>query len=157
MSTAADAILVGEERRFSRRFERMRSHHLAEPTACSPAAGWEKGRVESQVRTSRERVFTPRLRVADHDGLNAVLRERTLAHAAATSRPEMRDRTILEVFEEERAPLVTPQGPFEGSHDATAAASKTCLASSTATATATASRRRRSAVRPDSAPTPRRS
>ena len=29
----------------------------------------------------------------------------------------MKDRTILEVFEEERASLVTPQGPFEGFHD----------------------------------------
>ena len=69
------------------------------------------------MKTSRERIFTPRLRVADYDELNAVLRERTLAHAAATAHPEMKDRTILEVFEEERASLVTPQGPFEGFHD----------------------------------------
>ena len=41
MSTTVDAILVGKERRFNRRFERICSHHLVEPTACSPAAGWE--------------------------------------------------------------------------------------------------------------------
>ena len=73
-STAVDAILVGKERRFNRRFERMCSHHLVEPVACTPAAGWEKGQVESQVKTSRERIFTPRLRVADYDELNAVAR-----------------------------------------------------------------------------------
>src|SRR5699024_8618310 len=83
MSTAVDAILIGKERRFNRRFERMCSHHLVEPTACSPAAGWEKGQVESQVKTSRQQFFTPRLRVADYVELNAILRERVLARAAS--------------------------------------------------------------------------
>ena len=39
MSTAVDAILVGKDRRFNRGFQRMCSHHLVEPTACTPAAG----------------------------------------------------------------------------------------------------------------------
>ncbi len=130
MSTAVDAILIGRERRFNRRFERMCSHHLVEPTACSPAAGWEKGQVESQVKTSRQQFFTPRLRVADYDELNVVLRERVLAWAASTRHPVFRERTILEVFEEEeRSALVTAQGPFRGFHEVTAAVSKTCLVS----------------------------
>jgi transposase len=129
MSTAVDAILIGKERRFNRRFERMCSHHLVEPTACSPAAGWEKGQVESQVKTSRQQFFTPRLRVADYDELNAVLRERVLAWAASTRHPVLKERTILEVFEEERPALVTAQGPFRGFHEITAAVSKTCLVS----------------------------
>jgi len=54
MSTAVDAILVGKDRRFNRGFQRMCSHHLVEPTACTPAAGWEKGQVENQVKTSRD-------------------------------------------------------------------------------------------------------
>jgi hypothetical protein len=100
-----------------------------EPTACTPAAGWEKGQVENQVKSSREVVFTPRLRVADYNELNAILRERTLDHAARTRHPELKDKTILEVFEEERAALVPWQGPFDGYAETTAAVSKTCLVS----------------------------
>ena len=129
MSTAVDAILVGKDRRFNRGFQRMCSHHLLEPTACTPAAGWEKGQVENQVKTSREAVFTPRLRVADYDELNVILRERTLAYASRTRHPELKDKTILEVFEEERAALVPWQGAFDGYAETTAAVSKTCLVS----------------------------
>ena len=46
MSTAVDAILKGKDRKFNKKFEQMCSHHLVEPVACSPAAGWEKGQVE---------------------------------------------------------------------------------------------------------------
>jgi transposase len=38
----------------------MCNHYLVEPTACTPAAGWEKGQVENQVGVVRERFFTPR-------------------------------------------------------------------------------------------------
>jgi len=129
MSTAVDAILVGKERRFNRRFERMCSHHLVEPTACSPAAGWEKGQVENQVQTSRDGIFKPRIHAANFDELNAMLRERVIAHAKATRQPEFKDRTIWEVFLEEQAALVPPQGPFRDFHEVTAAVSKTCLVS----------------------------
>ena len=129
MSTAVDAALVGKERRFNRRFERMCSHHLVEPTACSPAAGWEKGQVENQVGTSRLLFFTPRPRVADYAELNAVLRERVLEHVATAPHPEIKDRTVLEVFEAERASLVPLQGPFLGFHELAAAVSKTRLVS----------------------------
>ena len=55
-STAVDAILVGKERRFNRGFQRMCSHHLVEPTACSPAAGWgEPCRATDGVDGSRSR------------------------------------------------------------------------------------------------------
>jgi transposase len=49
MKTAVDAVFAGKERRFNRRFLQMCGHHLVEPTACTPAAGWEKGQVENQV------------------------------------------------------------------------------------------------------------
>lgn len=129
MSTAVDAILTGRDRRFNRRFERMCSHHLVEPTACSPAAGWEKGQVENQVQNSREDLFKPRLHVKDFDELNAVLRERVLARAAAMRHPELKDRTVLEVFEDERPVLIPLQGRFDGFHEVTASVSKTCLVS----------------------------
>ena len=48
MATAVDTVFVGKERRFNRRFLQMCSHYLVEPTACTPAAGWEKGQVETR-------------------------------------------------------------------------------------------------------------
>ena len=54
MRTAVDAVFVGKERAFNRRFMQMCSHYLIEPTACTPASGWEKGQVENQVNVVRE-------------------------------------------------------------------------------------------------------
>jgi transposase len=72
MKTAVDAIYVGKERQFNRRFSQLMSHHLVEPTACTPASGWEKGQVENQVGVMRRAIFTPRLRFASYAELNAV-------------------------------------------------------------------------------------
>ncbi len=63
MKTAVDAVFVGKKRTFNRRFLQMCGHYLVDPTACSPAAGWEKGQVENRVGTVRERLFSPRVRV----------------------------------------------------------------------------------------------
>ena len=71
MKTAVDVIFVGKARQFNRRFAQLCSHFLVEPVACTPAAGWEKGQVENQVGTIRERWFTPRLRFASYVELNA--------------------------------------------------------------------------------------
>ena len=49
MKTAVDAVFIGKDRQFNRRFQRMCGHYLVEPTACTPASGWEKGQVENQV------------------------------------------------------------------------------------------------------------
>ena len=62
MKTAVESVFIGKDRAFNRRFLRMCSHYLVEPTACTPGAGWEKGQVENQVGLVRERFFTPRLR-----------------------------------------------------------------------------------------------
>ena len=107
----------------------MCAHHLIEPTACSPAAGWEKGQVENQVKTSRDGFFKPRIHAADYDELNAMLAERIVSHAKAARHPEFKERTIWEVFQEEKAALVPHQGAFKGFHEKTAAVSKTCLVS----------------------------
>jgi transposase len=46
--TVVETVFVGKDRQFNRRFLRMCSHYLIEPTACTPTAGWEKGQVENQ-------------------------------------------------------------------------------------------------------------
>ena len=40
MKTAVEAILVGRERSYNRRFQQMCRHYLIEPVACTPASGW---------------------------------------------------------------------------------------------------------------------
>jgi transposase len=127
MKTAVDAIFVGKDRLYNRRFLQMCSHYLVEPVACTPASGWEKGQVENQVGLIRERFFTPRLRVKSLDELNAWLVDKCIAYAKAHKHPEFTDKTVWEVFEAERPKLVRYVGRFDGFHAVPAAVSKTCL------------------------------
>ena len=75
----------------------------------------------------RERFFTPRLRVASYDELNAWLLDRCVAYAKAHRHPELTDRTIWQAFEAERTQLVLTSGRFDGFHATQASVSKTCL------------------------------
>ncbi len=127
MRTAVDAVFVGRERAFNRRFLQMCSHYLVEPTACTPASGWEKGQVENQVNVVRERFFKPRLRFAGFAEMNAWLLDRCVGYARAHPHPERRDSAVWEMFEAERPSLVPYVGPFDGFHAKTASVSKTCL------------------------------
>jgi transposase len=110
MKTAVETVFIGKDRQYNRRFLQMCAHHLVDPVACTPASGWEKGQVENQVGLVRERFFTPRLRVKSYDELNAWLMDKCIAYAKAHSHPERPDRTVWEVFEEERPRLVGPSG-----------------------------------------------
>jgi len=127
MKTAVETVFVGKDRQFNRRFLQMCGHYLVEPTACTPASGWEKGQVENQVGNLRERLFTPRLRVTSYDELNAWLLDRCVAYAKANRHPELTDQTIWQVFEAERAKLVPISRRFDGFRATQASVSKTCL------------------------------
>jgi hypothetical protein len=98
---------------------------LTTKTPYKPAPA--KAGVENQVGVVRERFFTPRLRVASYEELNAWLLDRCVAYAKAHQHPELSDRTIWEVFEAERLQLVQITGPFDGFPAMQAAVSKTCL------------------------------
>ena len=87
MKTAVDSVFIGKDRQYNRRFLRMCGHYLVDPVACTPAAGWEKGQVENQVGVVRERFFTPRLRVASYQELNAWLLDRCVAYAKGAPAP----------------------------------------------------------------------
>ncbi len=127
MKTAVETVFVGKDRAFNRRFLQMCGHYLVEPTACTPASGWEKGQVENQVGLVRERFFTPRLKVASYEELNAWLLDRCIAYAKVHKHPELADQTIWQAFEAERAHLVPIGSRFDGFHTTVAAVSKTCL------------------------------
>jgi transposase len=128
MKTAVDAIFVGRERQYNRRFQQMCAHYLVDPVACTPASGWEKGQVENQVGLVRERFFTPRLRFRSYDEMNAWLEDRCCAYARRAAHPELKERTVWEVFDQiERPALIAYRGPFDGFHALPASVSKTLL------------------------------
>src|SRR3981081_989951 len=129
MKTAVEAIFVGKARRYNRRFLQMCSHHLIEPVACTPASGWEKGQVENQVGNLRDQMFRPKPlfnRLAER---NAWLEDQCIAYARRTGHPEFKDRTIWDVFQDERASLMELRGPFDGFVEKAVRASTTCLIS----------------------------
>src|SRR5260370_2579195 len=127
MKTAVEAIFIGKARQYNRRFLQMCSHHLIEPVACSPASGWEKGQVENQVGNLRDHLFRPKPRVGSLAELNVWLEDQCVAYAKRTKHPEFKDRTIWEVFQEERSSLVELRAPFDGFVEKAVRAPTTCL------------------------------
>jgi hypothetical protein len=112
MSTAVDKVLQGKKRKFNRRFAQLCSHYLVEPVACTPGAGWEKGQVERQVKNIREWLFTPRPRFNNLAELNSWLVEQCQIISKKRYHPEYKDRTILEVFQDEQSSLIPTATPF---------------------------------------------
>lgn len=129
LKTVVTKILMGKDRTFNRRFQTLASHYLFEPVACTPAAGWEKGQVESQVKFVRQRLFTPRLKFADIEELNRWLSDRCRTLAAGHRHPEFRDRTVAESFAEEKQRLMPVTVPFDGYREIPARVSTTSLVS----------------------------
>lgn len=126
LKTVVDAILVGKERRFNRRFMALANHYLFEPVACTPESGWEKGQVENQVGNVREWLFTPMARFKSFELLNEWLSKRCL-ELAARSHPAEADRTIAQCFEQERARLRPVASGFAGYVEQMMRVSSTCL------------------------------
>jgi transposase len=110
--TIVHRILSGKERDLNKRFARMASHYLFEPVMCNPAAGWEKGQVEKQVQDVRNWVFLPKLRFDSMDELNHHLRAEC-DRLAERKHPTMKEKTIVEIFEEERSLLIQVRQPYE--------------------------------------------
>jgi len=89
LKSVVDAVFVGKERRFNRRFLTLANHYLFEPVACTPESGWEKGQVENQVGNMREWLFTPLPRCADFTSLNIWLAKRCLELAGRPHRTNL--------------------------------------------------------------------
>jgi len=122
-----DQVVEGQDRDFNPRFLAMMNHYLIDPTACTVAAGWEKGQVESQVDTLRKWFFTPTPRFGDIDQLNAWLWQQCLERAHSEAHPEQKERSIWEVFQEEQPALRPFRATFDGYVGVRARVSKTCL------------------------------
>jgi hypothetical protein len=85
------------------------------------------GQVENQVGNLRDQLFRPKPRVKSLAELNAWLADQCIAYARRTQHPEFRDRTIWEVFQDERASLMDLRGPFDGFVEKAVRATTTCL------------------------------
>ena len=112
MKTAVKKILIGKDRIFNESFAQMASHYLFEPVACTPASGWEKGRVEKQVGDNRRNFFTPMLKGESYDDINSQLRKMSLDWSKNRQHPDFKERTIFEVYEEEQSYLIPYRGEF---------------------------------------------
>ena len=85
-------------------------HYLPRPVA--PARGNQKGRVERAIRYIRDNFFAART-FTDLDDLNAQALTWTQGIAADRPCPEDRQRTVREVFAEERGKLLSlPDNPY---------------------------------------------
>ncbi len=127
MKTAVDKVGRGKRRAVNARFQAMVSHFLFEAEFCNPAAGWEKGQIEKNVRDARHRLWHQAPAFDALDTLNDWLTQRCRALWDTTRHPEYTDRTIAEVWAEERNHLMPVPVPFDGFVEYTKRVSSTCL------------------------------
>jgi transposase len=114
LKTVVNKVLSGKERNFNDRFGQLCSHYLFEPTACTPAAGWEKGQVENQVGLVRRRFFVPPPKVKDYAELNEMLKDRCLQWAKSHPHPSLEGQSVWHAYEAERPHLIALQPRFDG-------------------------------------------
>ena len=124
--TMVTYVSRSKDRIFHPRFLALMNHYVIEPVACTPASGWEKGQVENQVQFLRGELFTPRLAFDDLDALNAWLRLRC-EELANRRHPDQQDRTIADVFADEKIVLRPLGRPFDGYVEKAVRVRSTCL------------------------------
>ena len=127
MKTAVDKVGRGKQRLVNQRFQAMVSHFLFDAEFCNPAAGWEKGQIEKNVRDARHRLWHQAPEFDSLTGLNEWLSQRCQALWTNTTHPEDRSRTIAERWEEERPQLMAVPAPFDGFVESSKRVSSTCL------------------------------
>jgi transposase len=115
LKTVVTKVLMGKDRVFNRRFQNLASYYLFDLVACTPAVGWEKGQVENQVGVVRKRFFAKRRTFSDLEELNEWLADECRNHASTVKHPERKDKTVDQVFAEEKPKLLPlPVSPFDG-------------------------------------------
>ena len=94
--------------------------------ACTPAADG-KGQVENQVGNLRDQFFRPKAAGIEPDrSRNAWLEDQRVAYAKRHKHPEFKDRTIWEMFQQERTSLME-QGADRSTVEKAVRATTTCL------------------------------
>ena len=127
MKTAVDKVGRGKQRQVNARFRAMVSHFMFESDFCNPAAGWEKGQIEKNVRDARYRLWHDAPAFRDLAALNVWLEQRCKALWHEIQHPEQTNRTIAEVYADEQPTLMTVPPPFDGFIEHAKRVSPTCL------------------------------
>lgn len=112
MSTAVDLVFMDKRRTFNRRFLYLMNHYMIEPVACSVASGWEKGQVEKLVRDFRDYALKIDRDFTSIDEINEYLLSKCIEHANTMYHPDFKDKTIEEVYQEEKGLLGQLKTPF---------------------------------------------
>ncbi len=128
MTTAVKRVLKGKERDWNPNFERLSAHYRIEPTACTPARGNEKGRVERQVKIDRDQFFTPMPKGSSLNELNDRIMSQLIHYNKTHKHPTYKDKTLEEVFAEESSFLLSAPLLFDGYKETNIKVSITCLA-----------------------------
>ncbi len=115
-----------KDRVFHPRFLAMMNHYVVEPVACTPASGWEKGQVERQVQDLRKTLFAPKLAFNNMEDLNTHLFQ-ACDDLGSRTHPERQDKTVDEVFAEEKGHLYPTGNPFDGYVESAVRVRSTCL------------------------------
>ena len=102
----------GDAIHFHPRLLELAAHYRFQPRPVAPARGNEKGRVERTIRYVRDAFFAGRS-YRDLEDLNAQALAWCTGQAADRPCPQDRQRSVREVFVEERARLLgLPENPF---------------------------------------------
>jgi len=126
MKTAVDRVGAGKKRDVNARFMAMTSYYVFEPDFCNPAAGWEKGQIEKNVRDARHRLWQVMPAFPDLDTLNLWLEERCKALWIETAHGSL-PGSIADVWEAEKAALMPLPTAFDGYVEQSKRVSPTCL------------------------------
>ena len=126
MKTAVDRVGAGKKRDVNARFMAMTSHYVFEPDFCNPAAGWEKGQVEKNVRDARHRLWQVMPAFPDLAALNLWLEERCKALWVETAHGSL-PGCIADVWEAEKLALMPLPTAFDGYVEQSKRVSPTCL------------------------------
>ena len=114
LKAAVKKILSGGEREWQARFEGFCAHYLLDPDACAPYQPESKGQVERQVGIVRERLFRTLPAAANFEELNDMLMSLCIERAKAAPHPEVRAKSVWEMWEEERPHLIAlPPGDYD--------------------------------------------
>ena len=127
MKTAVDKVKRGKQRDINIRFTAMVSHYLFDAEFCNPASGWEKGQIEKNVQDSRHRIWNQLPAFGSLAELNDWLQQRCVSLWSEIAHPEQQDRSVADVYADERVCMMELPRPFDGFVEHTKRVSPTCL------------------------------